>query len=320
MLSEDEQTSQHEALQSAESDSWVTEDEQPPQFIEQQIQPKTEQTYEPINKVMRRKISDNGEVLYYVNWKNNRSKKYNSWVKEQDLSRDLKMKLANRKWPTKKGKICTIETQTKKQMIKIINTKEDWFSFYFNFENPIIKTFCHKNVPYEFHATSMNSLYIYYQYLLTGETHELVHWIENNLNNKWINTNNLPNYWPMISTWVLYITIIEAMKNNTNILDKLDETNQVYIEEKSLGITVYTTMLMLIREQRRIESNLTISVDISILKNPVASVYGNIKDKGKENYLLYSPFRHMSACSTDLRAIDIDQSFLCKLLEIENNM
>ena len=52
------------------------------------------------------------------------------------------------------------------------------------------------------------------------------------------------------------------MYKNT-ICKKLQSTIGMYIEEKGLGTTVYTTILMLIREQLRINDNFDLSIDVS---------------------------------------------------------
>ena len=35
---------------------------------------KKEEVYEPVNKVLRKRITGDGEVQYYINWKNNKAK------------------------------------------------------------------------------------------------------------------------------------------------------------------------------------------------------------------------------------------------------
>ena len=38
------------------------------------------ESYEPIHKVLRKNITPNGSVQYYVVWKNHRAKNYNTWI------------------------------------------------------------------------------------------------------------------------------------------------------------------------------------------------------------------------------------------------
>ena len=61
-------------------------------------QSETNESYEPIHKVLRRRITPNGNVQYYVVWKNHRAKKYNTWINESDLTETLKNKRKNRKF------------------------------------------------------------------------------------------------------------------------------------------------------------------------------------------------------------------------------
>ena len=50
----------------------------------------------------------------------------------------------------------------------------------------------------------------------------------------------------------------------------------MYIEEKGLGITTYTTILMLLREQRRLSKKQHMSIDIATLINPIPNYYGKL--------------------------------------------
>ena len=55
-------------------------------------QSETKELYEPIHKVLRKRITPNGNVQYYVVWKKHRAKKYNTWINESDLTETLKNK------------------------------------------------------------------------------------------------------------------------------------------------------------------------------------------------------------------------------------
>ena len=65
------------------------------------------------------------------------------------------------------------------------------------------------------------------------------------------------------------------------MLCKLDNTNCMYIEEKGLGITTYTTILMLLREKRRLYKKQHMSIDKATLINPIPNIMGNLLN----NYL-----------------------------------
>ena len=86
-------------------------------------QSETKESYEPIHKVLRKRITPDGNVQYYVVWKNHRAKKYNTWINESDLTETLKNKLKNRKF-NNKHRLQTMCTRTNTSMEKkVINNQ-----------------------------------------------------------------------------------------------------------------------------------------------------------------------------------------------------
>ena len=133
-------------------------------------QSETKELYEPIHKVLRKRITPNGNVQYYVVWKNHRAKKYNTWINESDLTETLKNKLKNRKF-NNKHRLQTLCTRTNPSMEKkVINNQNDWLSFYHIIEVPIIKTFVHNGITYEYKCDSIESMYTFLKHTIMKNT------------------------------------------------------------------------------------------------------------------------------------------------------
>ena len=79
-----------------------------------------------IKRVLRKKVSNDGSVYYYVNWKRYPSKRYNSSVNENDFSPELVGKLKHRNFKQTKDTIQAIKEIKVKR--KIINDNSDYFS------------------------------------------------------------------------------------------------------------------------------------------------------------------------------------------------
>ena len=105
---------------------------------------KKEVNYEPVNNVLGKRITRDGVVQYYINWKNNHAKEYNSWVNECDLSSELRRRPEQRRFRTyNNNNMNMMRTKQRKKSeirpIKVINNKEDWLSYYNVFNEAIKK-------------------------------------------------------------------------------------------------------------------------------------------------------------------------------------
>ena len=142
--------------------------------------------YEPIHKVLRKRITPNGNVQYYVVWKNHRAKTYNTWINESDLT-----------------------------------------------EVPIIKTFVHNGITYEYKCDSIESMYTFLKHKIMKNTQEMYKQVKNNMcKSKIFIIQDMPKYWTIINTRILYHAVVEVLVHNQPILCKLDNTNCMYIDEK----------------------------------------------------------------------------------------
>ena len=65
-----------------------------------------------------------------------------------------------------------------------------------------------------------------------------------------------PPYLKYITPILIYYTVDQVLKHNINVENKLNQTEGMCITEKGLGITMYTTLLMFIREQWRVHRGL----------------------------------------------------------------
>ena len=90
-----------------------------------------------IKRVLRKKVSNDGSVYCYGNWKHYPSKKYNCWVNKNDFSPELVGKL--KQWKFKQTKDTIHAIKEIKVQRKIINDKSDYFSQHFNFDKPLVE-------------------------------------------------------------------------------------------------------------------------------------------------------------------------------------
>ena len=111
---------------------------------------------------------------------------------------------------------------------------------------------------YYYYADPISSLFNNMKHHLTGNTEKLCNLVHNTSKQEegTLCSDNVPTYWSKVHTIILYYAVREVLMYKNTICRKLQSTIGMYIEEKGLGITVYTTILMMIREQLRINDNL----------------------------------------------------------------
>ena len=212
-----------------------------------------------------------------IMWCEKRAKKYNTWINECDLTETLKNKLKNRKF-NNKHRLQTMYTRTNPSMEKkVIDNQNDWLSFYHIIEVPIIKTFEHNGITYEDKCDSIESMYTFLKHEIMKNTQGLYKQVKNNMcKSKIFIIHDIQKYWTIINTRILYHAVVEVLVHNQPILCKLDNNNCMYVDEKGLGITTYTTILMLLREQRRLYKKQHMSIHIATLINPIPNIMGNL--------------------------------------------
>ena len=104
--------------------------------------------------------------------------------------------------------------------------------------------------------------------------------------------------------------------HKNKIFNKLQSTIGMYIEEKGLGTTVDTTILMMIREQLRINDNLDLSIVVSSLKHPVSNLFGNSLDDFHSNFFLPSPLHFTESCRPGLVYIELEDHISKRLSQL----
>ena len=177
---------------------------------------------------------------------------------------------------------------------KLINNNEDWLSFHYEFEHPVIVDFKYNNSSYHYEANSVCDLY---QYILSI------------VKDKRSTVN-------VLKQRLLCAAIKTVLFHNNRIKDKLLSTHGLCIKEVE-GITTYTMLLMLIREQMRLNDGLAISIDVKDYKNPIHHLYGNVLDTFPDTYFLPSTLVVVPDCSTELCGVDLDRSTIALLCNFE---
>ena len=114
----------------------------------------------------------------------------------------------------------------------------------------------------------MDELYTFFEHLIVGNYENLVDIIrnDNNVNKSTQIPQSRPPYWKYITPILIYHIVKQVLKHNIKVENKLNQTEGMCITEKGLGVTMYTTLLMFIREQWRIHRGLSASYDLSNLK------------------------------------------------------
>ena len=174
---------------------------------------------------------------------------------------------------------------------KVINNKEDWLSYDYVFDEAIKKTFSPNGMTYYYYADSISSLFNYMKLQLTGNTEIWCNLVHNTSKQEegTLCSDNVPTYWSKVHTISIYYAVREVLMHNHKIFKKLQITIGMYIDEKGLGTTVYTTIMMMIREQLRINDHLDFSIDVSSLNHPVSNLFGNSLDDFHSRFFLAGP-------------------------------
>ena len=103
---------------------------------------------------------------------------------------------------------------------------------------------------YYFYADSINSLFNYINHQLTRNTETLCNLVHNTSRQEegTLCSDNVPRYWSKVHTRILCYAVREVLMHKNEIFNKLQSAIEMIIEEKGLCTTVYTTILMMIRE------------------------------------------------------------------------
>ena len=114
---------------------------------------------------------------------------------------------------------------------------------------------------------------------------------------------------------LLCASIKKVLNHSTAIKNKLINTNGLHIKEPD-GYTMYATLLMIIREQMRLDNNQPTSIIISDYSNPVSHLYGNVTDMYLDCYFIPSSLMSVPESFPGLLRVDLDRCTVELLLEV----
>ena len=166
----------------------------------------------------------------------------------------------------------------------------------------------------------MDELYTFFEHMIVGNYENLVDIIrnDNNVNKSTQIPQSRPPYWKYITPILIYHIVKQVLKHNIKVENKLNQTEGMCITEKGLGVTMYTTLLMFIREQWRIHRGLSASYDLSNFKNPVFHLVGNFIEDKECMFYLPSCLSNMVEPFPDIKEVSIHKSVLDVLHEMQH--
>ena len=280
-----------------------------------------QQLYEPVKRVLRQRQGMEGKE-YYVNWKNQPAKKYNSWVKDNDLNEGLRDEVAKRKLPESKPKLNTLTwINQQKPRRKLINNEEDKLSPWYVLGTPVKPTHIRSNTQINF--STLIDLYKYNLTIIMGDFNTLHGTICSRKN---IEGATATYYSNILQQHIMYWTIQEILFQQPTIANKLDSLEGTSITMRD-DLPGYTTLLMIIREQRRLDKNQNFSIDHMRLCSQMSDIYGVQCEKTNEDYITFfiesptwnMPNSHPSPIKCNL-PLEVINKYICWSEEIQTRL
>ena len=271
---------------------------------------KTTSEYHQINKVYRQRTLPSGEQQYFVSWHGYPAKKHRCWIDRQALTPDLQKYVDNRKLPCKKGKINAIST-TPQPQLKIITDNNDWLSWKYIFSAPInLYYFTSANEHNSYHAKSMHDVYLFMMnYLFCGGS--VIS--ENGLRNENVFEQQYSNNWQYFKPMLMCFAIKRVINSNADIASKLLNSSGLYIVENDGSVSLFTLLLMCVRENIATASSNKVSVNLSSYGNPIPHVYSSVIGSTPLSCLYRSCLDGIPYCVPSLKCVnvsDIENQFL----------
>lgn len=250
----------------------------------------TDDTFHEIKTVFRKKVLPSGEEQYYVSFRHAPAKKHRQWISRNDLTPELKAYVDSKKLPVVKSRINVIELRD----TKTIRNDDDWLSIDYILPVPITMEIDYKNELFYCEARSVNELYTFLSCIIKDHVYD-IHKLDARL---------------------LCMSINKVLECNANIKQKLYDTHGKIINE-SCGVTMYTALLLLIREHHRIRNNDGISIDVSCFNNPVCHLFGNVSDNLPEVFVVRSNLEGLPDCLPDMCGCDLDTDTIKYLRDLQ---
>ena len=271
-----------------------------------------------IKGVLRKKVSNDGSVYYYVNWKHHPSKKYNSWVNENDLSPELVGKLKQRKFKQTKDTIHAIKEIKVKR--KIINDDSDYFSQHYKFDKPLVIRFSHNKKWSYYIATTIKHIYQFIELKMLNRTDLIYNIVHDDVTIDISKLENIPKYWHIISKYILFHSIMKAIKHDSKIYDKLINSKDYVIAEAIYGVTVYTNMLMICRAYISNSTHVHVHTHVEMPNDILPKLEGHIIDNEHLQYKIQNGLHDLNYLTQDTIQVNIHIEIAKHLYQLNNSL
>lgn len=270
--------------------------------------------YKPINKVFRKRTGPEG-LEYYVSWKNH-PKKYNSWVKEQDMLPEMADQMTQKRLPEAKPRLNVISNV---QPTKIILNDDDRLSPRYKLDHPLMRKYTSDNAIDLFYAHTLEQLYYFNIYYVIDQLDTFRYCVSKYgpLGTQFhLHMGSFPE---AVKAHILYRTIIQILQHSPTVSKKLTSTTYQFIAMRDTIIPMYTTILILIREHKRLEEGHSISIDCTDIHNPVCDIYSTQTAKEDTDYISFhiqSPLNRIPTALPDLVKCDLTPTMIQRYNEL----
>ena len=149
-----------QGYQSDDSDATIIMDEQNETDRENtpDIQEESNDVYHPIEKILKKRSDDNGNVEYLCKWENYPNR-HNSWVEEGDLANETREQIEKLDIPSVKPRPTVLTIKAKKTKKKIIADSTDWLAYRHVFDKPINHCLLVKGNIYNYESHTIEDVY-----------------------------------------------------------------------------------------------------------------------------------------------------------------
>ena len=266
-----------QGYQSDDSDATIIMDEQNGTDRENtpDIQEESNDVYHPIEKILKKRSDDNGNVEYLCKWENYPNR-HNSWVEEGVLASETREQIEKLDIPSVKPRPTVLTIKAEKTKKKIIADLTDWLAYRHVFDKPINHCLLVKGNICNYESHTIEDVYYCLLFQILGlEEALLICDKQPNAYNAYLSDYfNLHNIM-VFNNLILFLTLCIVFKCKQSIEDKLLGTYGQLINSKELNTPEnYVNLLMLYREVVRRMQRINVSIDQGVIRS-IMSRYKN---------------------------------------------
>ena len=266
-----------QGYQSDDSDATIIMDEQNETDRENtpDIQEESNDVYHPIEKILKKRSDDNGNVEYLCKWENYPNR-HNSWVEEGDLANETREQIEKLDIPSVKPRPTVLTIKAKKTKKKIIADSTDWLAYRHVFDKPINHCLLVKGNIYNYESHTIEDVYYCLLFQILGLEEALLICDKqpsayNAYLSDYFNLHNIM----VFNNLILFLTLCIVFKCKQSIEDKLMGTYGQLINSKEINTPEnYVNLLMLYREVVRRMQRINVSIDQGVIRSIMSKIHG----------------------------------------------